>query len=185
MATIASLLDLPQNSTRYEFLVEQLRIPAYDIPETEMIFHLIGSESPWYNEFYTYLHDHTLPPNQSNNQCKTFIRQTAQYTIIVETLYWCSLGGTLLRCLEQDEIKKGLGRGTWRNLWNSCKRSVTSQETPTHWILLAIYGKRLLLLCQKVQEMPSSWRPDTCTRTRIATNHNTMAFLSMGLWPCG
>ncbi|GLJ56019.1 hypothetical protein SUGI_1202740 [Cryptomeria japonica] len=96
MATIASLLDLPQNSTRYEFLVEQLWIPAYDIPESEMICHLINSESPWYGEFYIYLHDHTLPPNQSKNQRKTFIRQTARYTIIVETLYRCSLDGTLL-----------------------------------------------------------------------------------------
>lgn len=46
MATIASLLDLPQNSTRYEFLVEQLWIPAYDIPESEMICRLVSSESP-------------------------------------------------------------------------------------------------------------------------------------------
>ncbi|GLJ53605.1 hypothetical protein SUGI_1143560 [Cryptomeria japonica] len=96
MATIASLLNLPQNSTRYEFLVEQLWIPAYDIPESKMICCLVGSESPWYGEFYTYLRDHTLPPNQSNNQRKIFIRQTARYTIIVETLYRRSLDGTLL-----------------------------------------------------------------------------------------
>lgn len=77
MTTIASLLDLPHNSTCYEFLVEQLWIPTYDIPKSEMICHLIGSKSPWYGEFYTNLYDHTLPPNQSNNQRKTFICQTA------------------------------------------------------------------------------------------------------------
>ncbi|GLJ26651.1 hypothetical protein SUGI_0518290 [Cryptomeria japonica] len=73
-----------------------------------MICRLVGSESPWYGEFYTYLRDHTLPPNQSNNQRKTFIRQTARYTIITETLYRRGLDGTLLRCLEQDEITKAL-----------------------------------------------------------------------------
>lgn len=83
-------------------------IPAYDIPETEMICHLVGSKSPWYGEFYTYLCNHTLPPNQSNNQRKAFIHQTTRYTIIAETLYRHSLDGTLLQCLEKDEITKAL-----------------------------------------------------------------------------
>lgn len=87
MATITSLLDLPQNSTRYEFLVEQLWIPAYDIPESKMVCQLISPDSPWYGEFYAYLHDQILPPNQSNNQHKTFIHQSTRYTIISETLY--------------------------------------------------------------------------------------------------
>lgn len=87
MATIASLLDLPHNSTGCEFLVEQLLIPAYDISKSEMVCQLICLDFPWYGEFYAYLRDQILPPNQSNNQCKTFICQSTRYTIIAETLY--------------------------------------------------------------------------------------------------
>lgn len=37
MATIASLIDLPQNETCYEFLVDNLLIPSYEITPMEMI----------------------------------------------------------------------------------------------------------------------------------------------------
>lgn len=42
MATIGSLLNISSNITQLEFLVEQLLVPAYDIPESEMV----GPDSP-------------------------------------------------------------------------------------------------------------------------------------------
>lgn len=68
MATIASLLDLPQNATCYKFLVEHLWILAYDILKSKMVCQLISPYSPWYGDFYSYLRNHILPPHQSNNQ---------------------------------------------------------------------------------------------------------------------
>jgi hypothetical protein len=73
MATISSLLDIPKNVSQFEFLVEQLLIPAYDIPESEMVCKLVGSNSPWYQDIYDYLKSQTLPSNLSNNQRKSFI----------------------------------------------------------------------------------------------------------------
>jgi len=87
MVTTASLLEIPENESRYEFLVETVMQPAYDLPETHSICLLVRFDSPWYGKIYTYLKDNTLPPDLSSNQCWTFIHQTSRYTIIVETLY--------------------------------------------------------------------------------------------------
>lgn len=76
MATIASLIDLPPNETRYEFLVDNLLVPSYEFTPTEMIC-VVGLESQLYGSIFTYLRDNTLPPNLSNNQRRTFIRQSS------------------------------------------------------------------------------------------------------------
>ncbi|GLJ17131.1 hypothetical protein SUGI_0296430 [Cryptomeria japonica] len=48
MATIASLIDLPPNETCYEFLVDNLLVPSYEIMPTEMIC-VVGPESQLYD----------------------------------------------------------------------------------------------------------------------------------------
>ena len=56
MATIASMIDMPQNVERCEFLVEQLFIPAFELPQFEFVCELVGPNSPWYQDIYDYLH---------------------------------------------------------------------------------------------------------------------------------
>jgi len=103
MATIASLLEIPEYESWYEFLVETIQQPAYDLLETHSICLLVGFDSPWYGKTYTYLKENILPPNLSSNQKQTFIWQTSCYTIIADTLYRRGLDGTFLCCLEQEE----------------------------------------------------------------------------------
>lgn len=55
METIGSLLNIPSNVSQFEFLVEQLLVPTYDIPELEMVCELVGPNSPWYQDIYDYL----------------------------------------------------------------------------------------------------------------------------------
>lgn len=107
MATIASLIDLPQNETQYEFLVDKLLAPSYKITPIEMIC-IVGLDSQWYGLIFTYLCNNILPPDLSNNQHRTFIHQTSHYIILANTLYCRGLHGTLLRCLESDEAKISL-----------------------------------------------------------------------------
>ncbi|GLJ43442.1 hypothetical protein SUGI_0903000 [Cryptomeria japonica] len=107
MATIVSLIDLPPNETRYEFLVDNLLVPSYEIMPIETIC-VVGPESQLYGSIFTYLRDNTLPPNLSNNQHHTFIRQSSRYVILVDILYQRGLDGTLLRCLESDEAQIAL-----------------------------------------------------------------------------
>ena len=42
MATLASLLKMPENDLRHDFLVETLLYPAYDTPKSKMIYSIIG-----------------------------------------------------------------------------------------------------------------------------------------------
>lgn len=76
MATIASLIDLPHNETCYEFLVDNLLVSSYEITPMEMIC-VVGPNSQLYGSIFTYLRNNTLPPDLSNNQCRTFIRQSS------------------------------------------------------------------------------------------------------------
>lgn len=108
MVTIASLLQRLEQQTHYEFLVEQLFSPTYDNLNTQVIFHLVAYESPTYGKSYTYLKDNTLPPDLSRNQKWNLIRQVAQYTQTVNTLYWWGLDGTLLSCLESNKFEMAL-----------------------------------------------------------------------------
>lgn len=45
MATIASMIDMPQNVEHCEFLVEQLLIPAFELPQAEFVCKLVGPNS--------------------------------------------------------------------------------------------------------------------------------------------
>lgn len=38
-------------------------MPAYDIPESKIVFEIVGPDSPWYHDIYTYLHHNTIPRN--------------------------------------------------------------------------------------------------------------------------
>lgn len=107
MATIASLINMSQNTTHYEFLVDNLLAPLYEIHLSELIY-VITLDSPLYDDIFTYLHNNTLPLNLSNNQRCTFICQNSYYVIIANNLYWRGLNGTLLRCLEHEEAQTTL-----------------------------------------------------------------------------
>eukprot|EP01018_Ginkgo_biloba_P022896 Gb_03699 [translate_table: standard] len=103
MATIGSLLEMQQNTRQSQFLVEQLMIPTYDVPESEMVCEIVGPNSPWYHDIYTYLHDHILPLDLSCKERKSFIQRASRYVILGNTLYCRGYDGTLLKCLNSEE----------------------------------------------------------------------------------
>jgi len=103
MATIGSLLEMSKDSSHCPFLVEQLLNPAYDTPESTMVCEIVGPNSPWYQYFYTYLHDHVFPPNLLRNQRKNFIQCASRFTLLGGTIYCRGYDGTLLRCLDLVE----------------------------------------------------------------------------------
>lgn len=108
MATIASLLQILEQQSRYEFLVEQLFSPTYDHSKSHVIYALTGSDSPLYGPIYDYLKHNILPIDQSRNQKCNFIRQASRYTLTVDTLYRQGLDGTLLRCLGRNDSDSAL-----------------------------------------------------------------------------
>lgn len=65
MATLASLLQKPDQNKKYEFLVEELVKLAFNLPEAQIVALLHGHDSPWYGPIYTYLKDQVLPLDQT------------------------------------------------------------------------------------------------------------------------
>lgn len=108
MATIASMIDMPQNLERCEFLVEKLLLPAFELSQLKFMCELVGPNSPWYQDIYDYLHAQILPPDLSKNERWAFIRQATRYIIIGDTLYKWAFDQTLLRCLDLNEANTAL-----------------------------------------------------------------------------
>lgn len=52
MATIDSLIDMPQNTTHCEFLVDNILVFVYEITPFELIC-VIGPDSPLYDDIFT------------------------------------------------------------------------------------------------------------------------------------
>ena len=57
MATLASILQLQEHESRFEFLVEELRQPAYDSSDNQVIYTIVGHDSSRYAVIFSYLHD--------------------------------------------------------------------------------------------------------------------------------
>jgi hypothetical protein len=87
MATIASMIAMPEYSPKCEFLVENLFTLSYEKTDSELVCEIVGPESPWYTDIFAYLHHKTIPIALTPNQSKTFIHRTARYTILHDTLF--------------------------------------------------------------------------------------------------
>ena len=108
MATLASIPQLQE--FHYEFLVEELHFPAYETPDSRIIYSLVGQDSSCYSLIYSYLHNQTIPKNFTRNERRNLIRNTSRYVIIANDLYRRGLDGTLLRFLELEESQRVLSK---------------------------------------------------------------------------
>ena len=73
MANIASMISMPEYSPKCESLFENLFTPAYEKTDSELVCEIVGPESPWYTDIFSYLHHKTSPMDFSTNQRKIFI----------------------------------------------------------------------------------------------------------------
>ena len=87
MATIASMIAMPEYSPKCEFLVENLLTPAYEQNDSELVCEIVDPKSPWYTDIFSYLCHKTIPIALTPNQSKTFIHHTVRYTILGDTLF--------------------------------------------------------------------------------------------------
>lgn len=87
MTTIIWILDILQEDSLYQFLVEQLHNLAYENDESLMVYILVSHQSPWYHEIHAYLKDGIISPILQN-------------TIVENTIYHWGYQNTLSRCLD-------------------------------------------------------------------------------------
>ena len=57
MDTLASILQLQEHELQFEFLVEELRHPAYDSSDNQVIFIIVGHDYYCYVVIFSYLCD--------------------------------------------------------------------------------------------------------------------------------
>ena len=57
MATLASIIQLQEHESWFEFLVEELHHPAYDSLDNQVIYTIVGHDSSRYAIVFSYLHD--------------------------------------------------------------------------------------------------------------------------------
>lgn len=108
MAIIVSMISMLKYSPKCEFLVENIFTLAYEQTDSKLVYEIVGPKSSWYADIFTYLRHKTNPIAFNPNKSKTFICQTACYTILGDTLFWKQFDGTLLRCLSLDEVQTTL-----------------------------------------------------------------------------
>ena len=108
MSTLASLLQLEQHESRFEFLVEELHHPIYDSQESHVICTLVGHDSSRYGAIYSYIHDGIIPKIFNWSKHRNLIRNASRHSLISGDLYRKGLDGTLLRCLETEKFDQAL-----------------------------------------------------------------------------
>ena len=57
MATLASILQLQEHESSFEFLVEELHYPTYDSFDNQVICTIVGHDSSCYVAIFSYLCD--------------------------------------------------------------------------------------------------------------------------------
>jgi len=108
MATLASILQLQEHESRFEFLVEELCHPSYDSSDNQVIYTIVGHDSSRYTAIFSYLYDQVIPKTLTHNQKCQLICNASHYTLVSGDLYKKSLDRMFLRCLELEESKKAL-----------------------------------------------------------------------------
>lgn len=156
MATIGSLLQMLVNSKKCEFLVDYLLVSAYDVPDSKMFCVLVGTDSPWYQETFTYILDSTITPHLTKTQQQTFIHCFARYTILYDTLFQRHFIRTLLKCLDKEEVERALHEvhrgicGAHLSDLTLAKSSCTLNTTGPRWKKMSIIMWRNVSLVKSI-----------------------------------
>ena len=88
--------------------MEELRHPAYDSSDNQVICTVVGHDSSRYAAIFSYLCDQVIPETLTRNQKCQLLRNASHYTWVSGDLYRKGLDRTLLRCLELEESEKAL-----------------------------------------------------------------------------
>lgn len=88
--------------------MEELQYLAYDSPESQIIYSIIGHDSSRYNHIYSCLRDQIIPSNLTRNEKRNLIQNASRYVTIANDLFRRGLDGTLIRCLETEESQCAL-----------------------------------------------------------------------------
>ena len=99
LATLASMIDIPEGVVVRLLLVETRSVPAYYCLIDESGF---DDGLPWYHDTYQFLRCGTYPEVVTAKDRRALRQLATRFVIHGETLYRCTVDGVLLLCLDRD-----------------------------------------------------------------------------------
>lgn len=108
LASLASMLHIPEGAVIRLFLVEKRTEPAYlHIME---IMELSSDDKPWYTDIYQLLRNNEYPECATKKDKRTLHQLASIFVICGDTLYRKSTEGILLLCLDELSAEKVINK---------------------------------------------------------------------------
>ena len=101
LATLASMIDIPEGVVVRPLLVETRSVPAYCCLIDESGF---DDGLPWYHDIYQFLRYDTYPKVVTAKDKRALRQLATRFVIHGETLYRRTTNGVLLLCLDPDSV---------------------------------------------------------------------------------
>ena len=101
LATLASMIDIPEGVVVHPLLVETRVVPAYCCLIDESGF---DDGLPWYHDIYQFLRYDTYPEVVTAKDRRVLRQLATRFVIHGETLYRRGTDGVLLLCLDRDSV---------------------------------------------------------------------------------
>ena len=101
LATLASMIDIPEGVVVRPLLVETRSVPAYCCLIDESGF---DDGLPWYHDIYQFLRYDTYPKVVTAKDKRALRQLATRFVIHGETLYRRTTDGVLLLCLDRDSV---------------------------------------------------------------------------------
>ena len=105
LATLASMIDIPEGVVVRPLLVETRSVPAYCCLIDESGF---DDGLPWYHDIYQLLRYGTYPEAVTAKDKRALRQLATRFVIHGETLYRRTVDGVLLLCLDRDSADRAM-----------------------------------------------------------------------------
>ena len=103
LATLASMIDIPEGVVVRPLLVETRVVPTYCCLINESSF---NDGLPWYHDIYQFIRYGTYLDVMAAKDMRTLRQLATHFMIHGETLYRRAIDGVLLLCLDQDSADR-------------------------------------------------------------------------------
>nr|CAN67021.1 hypothetical protein VITISV_007533 [Vitis vinifera] len=154
LATLASMIDIPANSTVHPLLIESRYALTYCclIEDTE-----IDDGLPWYHDIYHFLRLGVYPEAATTKDRRALRQLASRFVICGETLYRRSADGMLLLCLDRastDRVMREVHAGVYGPHMGGHMLARKIMRTGYFWLTMEMD------CCQFVQRCPELWSID-------------------------
>ena len=105
MATLASLVDIPENISVRPIFIEQKALPTHE-EEIDALNNDVYGEKPWFVDIQRFVEDGSYPKRGNKKDRSALHLAATQYIICGRVLYRRSYEGIHLRCVDEAKVER-------------------------------------------------------------------------------